>query len=311
MAYSLIGTWKMALDGVRAGEALLRNGHPVRSAIEAAVSVIEDDPRFVSVGYGGLPNLLGQVELDAAYMDGGSLRFGAIMGVHSIQNPIRVAAALSERRTSCVLVGLGAERFAEQNGYAMRNMLTDAARQSWLAKLGDKPDYQCVKAYDGHDTVCMIGFDQQHRMAAGVSTSGLFLKDPGRVGDTPIIGCGFYCDTRFGGAVATGNGEDIMRGCLAYAIVSGLRAGQDPQTACETALNDHLRELAVRGYDGAMIGVLALAPDGRFGAACSLERFAFAVANPEGGTRLLFAVRDGNATRIVCGDDEEAAYTGD
>ena len=154
-----------------------------------------------------------------------------------------------------------------------------------------------LAAYTGHDTVCVLALDENGHLAAGVSTSGLFMKDPGRVGDSPVIGSGFYADDRFGAAAATGLGEDIMRGCLSYEVVSRMKRGESPKEACEGAL----RELSARkielGEDAGSISLIALAPDGRFGAATTLPRFPFAAAH--GDENALYAADSNGTVRSV------------
>ena len=128
-------------------------------------------------------------------------------------------------------------------------------------------------------------------MAAGTSTSGLFLKEPGRVGDSPIVGSGFYCDARFGAAAATGLGEDIMRGCLSYEAVSLMRRGASPTEACLEALDGLRKRKLALGEDTPSVSLIALSPEGVYGAATALEIFPYAVGTPEGA--VLNAVGDG------------------
>ena len=142
-------------------------------------------------------------------------------------------------------------------------------------------------------------------MVAGTSTSGLFLKKPGRVGDSPIIGSGFYCDARCGAAAATGLGEDIMRGCLSYEIVSRMRDGADPKSACEGALQALSRRKAELGEDAGSISVIALSPEGTFGAATTLPVFPFAAGAGE-GVRLYAADARGSVLRPVTEAEMEA-----
>ena len=148
-----------------------------------------------------------------------------------------------------------------------------------------------LTAYTGHDTVCVLALDDHGGMAAGTSTSGLFLKEPGRVGDSPIVGSGFYCDARFGAAAATGLGEDIMRGCLSYEAVSLMRRGASPTEACLEALDGLRKRKLALGEDTPSVSLIALSPEGVYGAATALEIFPYAVGTPEGAA--LNAVGDG------------------
>ncbi len=274
--HSIISTWLMSYNGLSEAFQMLEGGGAAGDAVTHAIMRVEDNPEYTSVGYCGLPGRDGRVTLDAGYMDGKTLRFGAIMSAEGIQNPIRAARLLCGRETNCLLAGRGAEEFAAAAGLPMRDMLTESSRRRWREAL--EKDGEPLKAYRGHDTVCVLALDDSGNMVAGTSTSGLFMKAPGRVGDSPIIGSGFYCDARFGAAAATGLGEDIMRGCLSYEIVSLMRGGASPQEACSKAV-DYLSGHKIKlGEDAGSISVIALAPDGTFGASTSLPIFPFAAA---------------------------------
>jgi len=285
--YAIIGTWKMSYMGVSQAQGQLAAGGSAGDAVQHAIVSVEDEPAYTSVGYGGLPDHDGHVMTDAAYMDGNTLRFGAVMSAEHIRNPIRAARALCGRETNCVLAGRGAELFAMEQGLPMRDMRTENAMKQWREAL--QQEERKIDAYNEHDTVCVLALDQNGSLIAGTSTSGLFLKQPGRVGDSPIIGSGFYCDARYGAAAATGLGEDIMRGCLSYEIVMLMRAGMSPQKACEQAVKGLSERKIQFGEDAGSISVIALAPNGEYGAATTLPVFPF-VAGKEGGTGI-YAVR--------------------
>ena len=299
---AIIGTWRMALGGVREGFELLRAGEPAGSAVVRAITRVEDEPSYTSVGFGGLPDADGRVKLDAAYMDGQTLRMGGVMSVENVRNPILLAQHLCGRETNCLLAGHGAELAAAEAGLAFRDMRTEESLRRWREGLRKE---EKLSAYTGHDTVCVLALDERGGMVAGTSTSGLFLKKPGRVGDSPIIGSGFYCDARYGAAAATGLGEDIMRGCLSYEIVSRMRDGADPKTACEGALQALSRRKVELGEDAGSISVIALAPDGAFGAATTLPVFPFAAGGAE-GIRLYAADAGAGALRPVTEEEMEA-----
>ena len=269
---AMISTWRMSWEGLRQGMALLREGSGAGDAVTRAILCVEDDPAYTSVGYGGLPDRNGRVTMDAAYMDGVTLRLGAVMAVESVRNPILAARALCGRETNCVLAGRGAEQFAIAQGLALRDMLTENARRRWLEALDTE---KTAAPYAGHDTVCVIGLDEAGRMVVGTSTSGLFMKEPGRVGDSPVSGSGFYCDARYGAAAATGLGEDVMRGCLSYEVVSLMRHGATAQQACEEALRDFVGRKREMGEEDGSISLIALSPDGQPGAATTLPVFPF------------------------------------
>lgn len=287
MKYSLIGTWKMAFDGIKAGEYILKNNGDVRDAIDSGISIIEDNPSFNSVGFGSLPNIEGELELDAAFMDGNDLSFGAICSVKNIKNPIKVARLLSNRKRNCYLSSHGAEKFARLNKFEFKNMLNDKAIDKWNTEINKNFDPNNLEAYDGHDTVCMVGIDLNKNMAVGVSTSGLFMKQSGRIGDSPVIGSGFYCDSKIGGAAATGVGEDIMKGCLSISIINRMKIGEDVQSACENALKEHINRFKSTTYTPGTMSVIALDKDGNFGAATNREEFPFVISNEKSNTKIL------------------------
>ena len=282
----IIGTWQMCLDGLKDGWDVLKQGGSAADAVEKAVMRVEDEPEFTSVGFGGLPARDGQVYLDAAWMDGQTLRMGGVISARSIRNPIRAARLLCGRETNCLLAGQGAEQFAIASGLAMRDMRTEKSLQEWRAEL--QKDEHIFDAYREHDTVCVLALDDAGSMIAGVSTSGLFMKEPGRVGDSPIIGSGFYCDARFGAAAATGLGEDIMRGCLSYEIVSLMKRGASAQAACEEALRSLAQRKLALGEDAGSMSVIALSPAGDTGAATTLPVFPYAAAR-DGSVQLMGA----------------------
>ena len=286
---AVIGTWKMSLDGIREASGLLSAGGRAGDAVERAIVRVEDEPSYTSVGFGGLPDRDGHVLTDAAFMDGQCLRLGAVMSVENVANPIRLARMLCGRETNCVLAGRGAEQAAVAFGLPMRDMRSQASMKRWQAERAGMPEH--LTAYTGHDTVCVLALDDHGGMAAGTSTSGLFLKEPGRVGDSPIVGSGFYCDARFGAAAATGLGEDIMRGCLSYEAVSLMRRGASPTEACLEALDGLRKRKLALGEDTPSVSLIALSPEGVYGAATALEIFPYAVGTPEGAA--LNAVGDG------------------
>jgi N4-(beta-N-acetylglucosaminyl)-L-asparaginase len=275
--FALIGTWEMCLEGARKGTDLLAAGAPAGDAVEQAIRMVEDEPSYTSVGYGGLPDRTGHVFLDAAYMDGASLRMGGVISAENIRNPISLARKLCGRETNCLLAGRGAEQAAVSFGLPLRDMRTESSLQSWRAAVAKQQEE--LSAYQGHDTVCILTADGRGGLVAGVSTSGLFMKDPGRVGDSPIIGSGFYADARYGAAAATGLGEDIMRGCLSYEVVSLMRRGASPTDACREALSALVARKKSLGEDEGSISLIALSPEGDYGAATTLPIFHFAAGH--------------------------------
>ncbi|MDR1507479.1 MAG: isoaspartyl peptidase/L-asparaginase [Treponema sp.] len=264
----------MSLNGALIAGGVLKNGGTTLEAIKAGINDVENNPDYLSVGYGGLPNREGEVELDAAIMDGSSGLFGGLMGVKGIANPIDVAVALSKKRLNCLLCGAGAEKYARLKGFEFKNMLTEKAKKQWEEQEVKDNELLSLASYNGHDTVCFAA-RQENSLAAGVSTSGIFLKTPGRVGDSPIVGGGLFSDSDAGAAAATGDGEDILRGCLSHEIVRQMEGGRTAREACETALFNHLKKMDRKNLKVGPISLIALGADGSFGAATSLDEFAF------------------------------------
>ena len=275
--HAIIGTWQMCLDGVKEAYQMLANGATAGDAVVHAIQIVENDPSYTSVGYGGLPDKEGHVMLDAAYMDGKTLRFGAVMSVENVENPILAARLLCGRKTNCLLAGKGAEQFAAKEGLSSRNMRTEGSMQKWREAM--EKEKRHLSSYQGHDTVCVLALDVNGDMVAGTSTSGLFMKAAGRVGDSPIVGSGFYCDARYGAAAATGLGEEIMRGCLSYEIVSLMKSGLSPQEACKQAVGELVHRKKELGEDEGEISVIALSPAGEYGAATTLAVFPYVAGN--------------------------------
>lgn len=218
MTWGAIATWRMAHDGLLKATEELQQGGAAGTAVEQLIKEVEDYPFYKSVGYGGLPNEEGILEMDAAYMDGDTFAIGAVAGITDVKNPISVAKALSKEKFNSFRVGAGATKYSMLHGFERKNMLTERANQWWQKRLKEIQENQ-LDPYDGHDTVGAITLDQTGSMAAGTSSSGLFMKKAGRVGDSPLSGSGFYVDSEIGGAAATGLGEDLMKGCLSYEIV--------------------------------------------------------------------------------------------
>ena len=246
MKWAMIATWRMAVEGITEASEDLKNGGFAGDAIEKAIKAVENFPYYKSVGYGGLPNEHCEVELDAAYMDGDTLSIGAVGGIKDYSNPISIARKLSQERFNCFLVGAGAEEYAHKEGFERKNMLTDRAKQHYKKKVKETLE-KGLSPYDGHDTVGMIAVDKEGKMVAGTSTSGLFMKKKGRVGDSPVSGSGFYCDSEVGGASATGLGEDLMKGCISYEIVRLMKEGMHPQEACDKAVSELVFGSNMRG----------------------------------------------------------------
>ena len=283
--------------GLAAGVAVLRDGGRAMDAVEAAIRVVEANEADHYVGVGGLPNLIGEVELDASIRDGATRRAGAVAAVTGFPHPITIArAVLDQLPQHVLLVGRGAERFADETGIERGETLTDEAAKLWregldgeaLTPAGDgagageaayRQDMlrrlQAMTPPPGlWGTVNVLALDAAGNLCVGVSTSGYPWKYPGRVGDSALIGSGNYCDNRVGGAACTGRGELAIRGNTARSVLLALAGGQDPADACATALRDTL-ELPDEYRSG--LQALCLTPDGRHGGASTRVGATYAV----------------------------------
>lgn len=297
MSYGMIATWEMATAGVEAGAKILADNGAAGDAVETGIKKVEDEPTYKSVGFGGLPNADGVVEMDAAFMNGDTFQIGGVAGIQKVKNAISVARALSHEKFNSFLVGDGATRFAEEAGFEVANMLTPEADATYKKRLADMARGN-LSPYDGHDTVGMVALDFRGSMAAGTSTSGLFMKRPGRVGDSPLSGSGFYVDSEVGGACATGLGEDLMKGCLAYEIVRLMKAGVLPQAACDAAVYNFDAELKARYGKAGAFSLIAMNTEGQWGVATNVE-FTFVVATDHQSTQKYIANPGENRTTLI------------
>lgn len=275
--WGIIATWAMAYDGVSKGSKLLVDKHSAVDAIEETIKSVEDEPSFRSVGYGGLPNEKGIVELDSGFMDGDKLSVGAVGGITGFKNPISIAIKLSEESYNNFLVGSGAEEYARLNGFEEKDMSTERSLEIWREKK-KRFSEENIKAYDGHDTVGVVTLDTYGKMCVGTSTSGLFMKREGRIGDSPLCGGGFYVDSEVGGAAATGVGEDIMKGCLSYEVVRLMREGLNPQEAAERAVAEFSEKLKRKANLSRDISVVCMNNKGEWGIGTNIDEFSFVVA---------------------------------
>ena len=279
--YGIIATWRMALEGITKADAMLKEGSNAKDAIETAVRDVEDFEFYKSVGYGGLPNEEMEVELDAAFMDGDTLDVGCVGAIKDFANPVSIARALSKEPVNNFLVGAGAEKYAHRHGFERKNMLTERAKIHYHNRVKETSADSELKPYSGHDTVGMVCVDADAHMTSATSTSGLFMKHAGRVGDSPVSGSGFYVDSKVGGASATGLGEDVMKGCVSYEIVRLMKEGKTPQEACEIAVQSFDQELKERRGKAGDMSLIAMNNKGEWGCATNIEGFSFAVATEE------------------------------
>lgn len=274
--WGIIATWSMSLDSLKIAGQMLAAGKTAGEVVTTAVKEVENFPFYKSVGYGGLPNENQEVELDAAYMNGDTLAIGAVGALKDFANPVSVAQKLSQEKVNNFLVGPGAEKYASINNFQRKNMLTERAKGFYRQQI--QQNSQTKRPYAGHDTVGMVCLDQQGKMTTATSTSGLFMKKAGRVGDSPVAGSGFYVDSQIGGASATGLGEDIMKGCLSYEIVRLMSTGKTPQEACEQAVFHLDQQLRQRRGTAGDLSVVAMDNQGHWGCATNINDFSLVVA---------------------------------
>lgn len=281
--------------GLQAGVDVLRQGGSAVDAAVAAVKLVELNLEDHGVGKGGTPNILGQVELDATIMDGRTLAAGSVGAVKNYVHPIEIARKVMELTPHVMLVGAGAELFAERHGFEQEELLTEESKENWRSRVEGvgadgsnvyEDNYQLyMRTVDDwvkllHDeifgTTNVIARDANGDIACAVSTSGWGFKWPGRLGDSPIIGAGNYADNRFGSAACTGRGEMAIRCATAHSVVQFMRHGQSLDEAMRSAMID-LRYLDDRfaGDRANIMNIVAMDADGNVNAASTSDEATF------------------------------------
>ena len=320
------------VNALHKGMDILKSGGDTLDAVVAAVTVVEDDPNDDSVGYGGLPNEEGEVELDASCMHGPTYRAGSVASVRRIKNVAKLAKTVLERTNHVMIVGDGARRFAVAEGFEEQNLLTEHSRKIWLAwkasssfnwrpgvdspewkptaalrehiapMFGDSPAEQALLARAVNvildpptGTIPCMAVDAKGDISAVTTTSGLSWKIPGRVGDSPIIGAGCCVDNEVGAAGSTGKGEENIKISGGHTIVEMMRQGKSPKDACLEACARIARHYK---NDKKKLGTFhiyfyAINKDGAHGAA-SLWRNGY-----EASKQASYAVHDGTESRLA------------
>jgi isoaspartyl peptidase/L-asparaginase-like protein (Ntn-hydrolase superfamily) len=273
--YIVIATWPFGQTAVKAAAELLRQGRPALDAAVAGAQAVEDDPKVHSVGYGGLPNAVGTVQLDACVMDGRTLACGAVAALENVRHAAAVARRVMEKTPHVLLAGEGARWFAMEQGFPLDNLNTPESLAEWEKRRAHERPRPSLS----HDTVTVLALDRKGSLGGACSTSGLAHKLPGRVGDSPLIGHALYVDNTAGAAGGTGVGEEIIRIGGSLLIVEAMRAGRSAQEACEAAVRRVNAVALRRGVHPAQVAFLALDAKGTPGAACTAQsKFEYAVA---------------------------------
>ena len=289
----VISTWKHGIDSNVEAYRILTEGGNSLDAVEEGVKVAENDPKVLSVGFGGLPDCVGRVTLDAALMDWNA-RAGSVLFLENIRNPISVARHILEETEHVMLAGDGALEYAIRQGFTPESLLTEESTRrlsEWKASSVKKAeevhtdDFKLMKSKhdkineDGnHDTIGMLAMDKYGNIAAACTTSGMAWKLHGRVGDSPIIGAGLYVDGEVGGAIATGRGEEVVRACGSFLIVESMRNGASPTEACKIACERvyKLNLLTSKNREQIyQVGFIALNKNGEYGVYSVREGFQY------------------------------------
>jgi len=306
----------------KAYDMITRQNADTLDAIIAGVNIEELDPEDQFVGLGGLPNEDGVVELDASCMHGPTRRAGAVGAIQDIATPSNVAKAVMDYTDHVMLVGAGAKKFALQMGFKEQNLLTEKSRQdwlrwkaclnpndSWLDNPGAAGADRAGVAYDHPlhvkfttGTINMNAVNARGDISSVTTTSGRSWKIPGRIGDSPIIGAGQYCDNTVGAAGSTGRGEANIKVCGAFLIVEFMRQGMTPEQACLRTVErvvamTERRLLDPNGRPLFDLEFYALAKDGRFAGASAYEGSRMAVADASGARLVPMAFKYSRAQR--------------
>jgi len=248
------------LEALGKGWKILASGGHALDAIEAAIVVLEDAPVF-DAGFGSHLNAEGKVECDAIVMDGATLRSGAAAGLQRVKNPIRAARAIYEQCRHMMLISDGAETFAKENGVPLCQPEELVSEAEWEAYLRCSQDEHAAEHHRGHEqgTVGAVAIDKEGRLFAATSTGGTCCKLPGRVGDSPLIGCGCYADSAAGGVSCTGYGEAIMKIVMAKTAADFLRnPPRELSTSKEIADHAARKSVKLLGERGRGTGGLIL-----------------------------------------------------
>jgi beta-aspartyl-peptidase (threonine type) len=265
--------------GAEAGWAVLTGGGSATEAVEAAVRLLEDDPTF-DAGRGSFINAAAQVELDAIIADGRDLNFGAVAAVQRVRHPVTLARLVMTQSEHALLAGAGAEAFARTHGLPIcppEELLVGRELERWrAAPTGGSPQGWKSHGNEPSGTVGAVALDVDGNLAAATSTGGTFNKHPGRVGDSPLIGCGAYADNRTGAVSATGEGEALMKIVISKTVCDFISRGMSAQQAADAAVTVLRERTTGQG------GVIVLDRTGRVGIAHNTPYIAHAIVTAGG-----------------------------
>jgi N4-(beta-N-acetylglucosaminyl)-L-asparaginase len=326
-----LSTWKHGFQPNRITYDAIQNGKSALDAVELGARYCEADLNCMSVGRGGLPDAVGEVTLDASIMDDEG-NCGAVAFVRNYEHVASIARRVMEKTPHVMLVGEGAERFAETEGFLKTDLLTEKAKALWeqWMKQPDKLHVRLRRAEEGdheyvfvkvdengaentpspfqgggrgwsnnesHDTIGILAMDKSGHLAGACTTSGLAFKMQGRVGDSPIIGAGLYVAGGIAAAVATGNGELMMRACSAFHIVEMIRQGIEPEEACERAIARILQDKHLT--DDMQAGLMVIRADGAWAARSLRPGFQLAAASSQtDGNNTLYDITSNSISAI-------------
>ena len=267
----ILSTWNFGIPANEEAMTKLSDGGNAMDAAEAGARHAESDVENSSVGYGGLPDELGHVTLDACVMDS-SGNAGSVAFLQNIKHPVSVARMVMEDTKHVMLVGEGAKQFAISKGFEEVNLLTEKSENEWKKWLKERRE---MTPHETHDTLSVLVQDKDGDLAGACTTSGWAYKMHGRVGDSPIIGAALFVDNEVGCAAATGLGEEVIKTTGSFLVVELMRQGYHPNEACEEALRRVIK--AHNGNPDFQIGYIALRKDGEVGSACLKWSFDSAV----------------------------------
>lgn len=290
----VISTWDAGINANKAAWKVLRSGGRALDAVEQGVMVTESE-QSCCVGLGAFPDRDGFVTLDASIMDDTG-NAGGVAFLERIKHPISVARRVMEKTPHVLLVGVGAQQFAVEQGFPLESgeLSEDAKRayEQWLKKSEYKPQvnierkngtaFAPLRLDNGdfnHDTIGMIALDANGNLSGSCTTSGMAFKVRGRVGDSPIIGAGLFVDNEIGAATSTGVGEEVIKTCGTHLVVQYMGQGMHPEEACKKAVEKIIKNFKGREdkLKDTQVGYIAINKQGEYGAYCIQKGFNYAV----------------------------------